>query len=133
MNKKSSTILILDDQQVNKMAECLPKICESMCGFKQYRCKEEEGKFRLNTTGSCRGARLYLDKQYISLSLVDLQYLSWMFHVFQNQLNAYILSLPDVMAYTTTAYISVNFIEPPPNANKHFLYPQLFEELKTIL
>jgi len=51
-----STILILDDQQFNKMAECLPKICESMCGFKLYGCKEEEGNFILNTTGSCRGA-----------------------------------------------------------------------------
>jgi len=104
-----------------------------MCGFKLYGCKEEEGNFSLNTTGSCRGARLYLDKQYISLSLVDLQYPSRMFHVIQNQLNAYTLSLPDVVAYTTTAYISVNFTEPPPNASKHILYPQLFEELKTIL
>jgi len=101
-------------------------ICESMCGFKQYVCKE--GNFRLNTTGSYRGGRLYLDKQYISLRLVDLQYLSRMFHVIQIQLNAYILSLPDVVAYTTTVYTSVNFI-----ASKHILYPQLFEELKTIL
>ena len=56
-----------------------------------------------------------------------------MFHVIQNQLNAYTLSVPDVVAYTTTAYNSVNFTEPPPNASKHILYPQLFEELKTIL
>ena len=103
-----------------------------MCGFKQYGCKDEEGKFRPNTTGSCRDVRLYLDKQYISLSLVDLQYLSRKFHVTQNQMNAYTLSLPDVVAYTTTAYNSVNFTEPPPNASKHNLYPQLFEELKTI-
>jgi len=131
VNKKRSTILILDDQQVNKMAECLPKICESMCGFKQYGCKE--GNFRLNTTGSYRGARLYLDKQYISVRLVDLQYLLMMFQVIQNQLNAYTLSLSDVVAYTTMACTSVNFIEPPPNAIKHILYPQLFEELKTML
>jgi len=97
-----STILILDDQQFNKMADCLPKICESMCGL-------------------------------ICLRLVDLQYLSRMFHVIQNQLNAYTLFLPDVVAYTTTAYTSVNFIEPPPNASKHVLYPQLFDESKTIL
>jgi len=99
-----STILILDDHKVNKMAECLPKICESMCDLKQYRCKDGEGNFGLNTTGSCRSARLYLDKQYICLSLVDLQYLLRMFHVIQNQLNAYILSLPNVVAYRTTAY-----------------------------
>jgi len=40
VNKKMSTILILDDQQFNKMADSLPKICESMCGFKQYGWKE---------------------------------------------------------------------------------------------
>jgi len=56
-----------------------------------------------------------------------------MFHVIQNQLNAYILTLPDILAYTATAYTSVNFIETPPNASKHILYQQLFEELKTIL
>jgi len=67
------------------MAVCLPKICEYMCCFKQYGCKE--GNFRLYTTGSYRIARLCLDKQYISLRLVDLQYLSMMFHVIQNQLN----------------------------------------------
>ena len=97
--------------------------------LKQYGCKDEDGNFRLNTTGSYRGARLYLDKRYISLRLVDLQYLSMMFHVIQNQLNVYTLSLPDVVAYTTTAFTSVNFIEPPPNDSKHILYPQLFEEL----
>jgi len=91
------------------------------------------GKFRLNTTGSCWGARLYLDKQYNSIRLVDLQYLSRIFHVIQNQFNAYTLSLPDVVAYTTTKYIWINFIETPPNASKHILYAQLFEDLKTIL
>jgi len=39
-----STILILDDRQVNKMAECLSRICESMCGNEQYGCKK--GDFR---------------------------------------------------------------------------------------
>ena len=86
-----STILILDDRQVNKMAEFLPRLCESMCGNEQYGCKE--GDFRLNTTGSYRIAQLYLDKQYIGLRLGDLQYLSRMFHVVQNQLKVYTLSL----------------------------------------
>jgi len=44
------TILIPDDRQVNKMAECVPRICESMCGNEQYGCKE--GNIRPNTTGS---------------------------------------------------------------------------------
>ena len=78
------------------MAECLPTICESMCDNKQYGCKE--GNFRMNTTGSYRTARIYLDRQYISLKLVDLQCVSRMFYVVQNQPNAYTVSLPDVLA-----------------------------------
>jgi len=70
IKKNGSTILILDDRQVNKMAECLPRICASMCGNEQYGCKK--GDFRLNTTGSYRIAQLYLDKQYIGLRLGDL-------------------------------------------------------------
>jgi len=84
MKKNGSTILILDDRQVNKMAKYLPTVCESMCGNEQYGCKE--GDFRLNTTGSYRIARLYLDKQYIGLILGDLLYLARMFHVLQNHL-----------------------------------------------
>jgi len=38
-----------------------------MCGNAQCGCKE--GDFRLNTTGSYRIARLYLDKRYKSLRL----------------------------------------------------------------
>jgi len=90
------------------MAECLPRICESMCGNEQYGCKE--GAFRLNKTGSYRIAIFYLDKQYISRRLVDLQYLSRMFHVVQNQLNIYTLSFPDVLAYVTVALTSINYV-----------------------
>jgi len=86
-----STILILDNRQVDKMAECLPRICESMCGNEQYECKK--GDIRPNTTRSYRIARLYLGKQYIGLRLGDLQYLSRMFRVHQNQLKVYTLSL----------------------------------------
>ena len=32
VKKNGSTFIILSDQQVNKMAECLPRICDSMCG-----------------------------------------------------------------------------------------------------
>ena len=92
-----------------------------MCGNEQYGWKE--GDFRLNTTGSYRITLLYLDKQYIGLRLGDLQYLSRMFHVVQNQMNVYnlslslFLSLPDVLAYVTVALTSVNYVEPAPNAS----------------
>jgi len=113
------------------MAECLPRICEFICGKEQYGCKE--GYFSLNTTGSYRIARLYLGKQYIGLRLGDLQYLSRMFHVLQNQLKVYTLSLPNILAYVTIALTSVNYVQPAPNASKHIVYSQMFDELKTIL
>jgi len=40
VKKSGSTILILDDRQVDKMVECLPRIFESMRGKEQYGCKE---------------------------------------------------------------------------------------------
>jgi len=128
VNKNGSTILILDDRQVNKMAECLPTICESMCGNEQDGCKERN--FRINTTGSYRTARIYLDRQYISLKLGDLQCLSRKFYVVQNQLNAYTVSMPDVLTYVNVALTSINYVEPTPNASTHISYTQLFKELK---
>jgi len=102
-----------------------------MCGNEQYVCKD--GAFRLNTTGTNEVARLYLEKQYISLRLADLQYLREMFHVVQNQLNVYTLCLPDVLSYVTFALTSPNYVEPAPNSSKHIMYSHLFEELKTLL
>jgi len=99
--KNKPTFLILTEQLVKTMAECLPRICDSICGKEQYGCKD--GDFRMNTTGIYRVARLYLDKQYISLKLFDLQYLSRIFHVVQTHLNAYTLALPDVLPYVTAA------------------------------
>ena len=80
IKKNGSTVHILDDRQVIKVAECLHWICEYMCGNEQYGLKA--GDFRLNTTGIYRIARMYLDKQYIGLRPGDLQYLSIMFHAF---------------------------------------------------
>ena len=92
VKKNGSTFVTLNEQQVNKVAECLPRICDSMCGNEQYVCKD--GDFRLNTVGTSGVAKLYLDKQNINLKLADLQYLREMFHVVQNQLNVYTLFCP---------------------------------------
>jgi len=43
------------------------------------------------------------------------------------------LSLPDVLAYVTVALASVNYVEPAPNARKHLVYSQMFDEVKTTL
>jgi hypothetical protein len=56
-----------------------------------------------------------------------------MFHVVQNQLDAYTNAIPDVLSYVTAALSSTAYIEPAPSASKHIVYPQLYEELKTIL
>jgi len=102
-----------------------------MCGNEQYVCKD--GAFRLNTIGNNGVARLYLEKQYISVRLADLQYLREMFHVVQNQLNVYTLCLPDVLSFVTVALTSANYLEPATYASRHIMFPHHFEELKTLL
>jgi len=94
-----------------------------MCGNERYVCKE--GDFKLNLTRTYRIARFYLDKQYINLGLGELQYLSRMLHVIQNQLNMYTPSLHDVLAYVNVALTSVKYVELSPNASKHIVYSQL--------
>ena len=62
-------LMTLTDLQVATLAECLPRICEAMCDDGQFACSD--GPFRLNTTGSYRVARMYKDKQYISLKVQE--------------------------------------------------------------
>ena len=56
-----------------------------------------------------------------------------MFHVVQKQLDAYNNAMEDVLTYGTAALSSTAYVEPAPRASRHVAYPQLFEELKTIL
>ena len=128
--KKGSIFVILNYQQVNKMAECLPRICDSMCGNEQYVCKG--GAFRLNTIGINGVARLYLEKQYIILRLADLQYRRKCFTWFKINWTC-TLCFPDVLSYMTVALTSATYVEPAPNASRHIMYSHLFEELKTLL
>jgi hypothetical protein len=67
------------------------------------------------------------------MKLQELQYLLNLFHVIQNQLTLYTLALPDVLSYSIYALSSTTFVELGPNANNNVNYPQLFEELKTIM
>jgi len=50
--------MILTEQHVATMAECLRRLYEATCGDEQYSCKD--GAFRLNTTGSYGVARVYM-------------------------------------------------------------------------
>jgi hypothetical protein len=104
VKRNKTTVLVLTDQHVKTLAEILRRICEAMCGDEQYGHKD--GDFKLNTTGSYMVARMYLQNEYISLTLVDLQRLSRKFHVVQNELKAYTLAMPDVLSYATEALFS---------------------------
>ena len=115
------------EQYVATMADCLPRICNSMCGNEQY--GRSDGPDRLNTTGSYKIARLHMDKYFVALKFQELHYLINMFHILQNQLNLYITALPDLLTYV----ISDTYVEPAANASNLNLYPRLFEELNTIL
>jgi hypothetical protein len=121
--------LIIGVEQVDVLAETLPTLRGGMCsgGAKGYRC--EDGAFRLDVTRSGRTARLYVDSQFISLTLQDIEYLSRMFNIVQQQLRDYIVSLQDVLPFITTTLTSVTYVEPAPDASKNMNFPYLYEEL----
>jgi hypothetical protein len=68
-------------------------------------------------TGIGRTARLYEDSQFISLTLQDIEYLSRMFNIVQQQLNDYIVALQDVLLFVTNTITSVTYVEPFPDAS----------------
>jgi hypothetical protein len=125
--------IILNDKHVYVLAESLAKLLDAVCSGGDHvigsECKN--GTFRLNVTRGCRTTRLYSDSQYISLTLPDIDYLSRMFNVVQQQLQYYIVAMPDL--YVTTALTSVTYVEPEPKTSKHFNYPHLYEELITFV
>ena len=71
--------------------------------------------------------------QYISITILDVQYLARMFHIVQQQMRDYTLALPDVMSDVTSSVTSVTYIEILPNASDLIDYHHLFEELVTAL
>ena len=123
--------IALTEQHVLTMAENLPLICKAMCGGEHYTCNDDT--FRLTTTGYYRIAIMYLDKQYRSFKLTELQYLTNILHVVRKPQTMYFLVLPDVMAYGTAALISTEYVAPAPNASSYAHYEWLFKELKTLL
>ena len=52
------------------MAYSLPSIFEAMCDNEQY--GRSDGPLRLNTTGSYRIDRMYMDKHYVALKYQEL-------------------------------------------------------------
>ena len=123
--------LILSDKQVDALAEALPTLREDMCScetsFGGRRC--ESGAFRLELTCSRRATRLYVDSQFISLTLHDIEYLSRMFRIVQQHLRDYIVTFQDVLPYVTTTLTSVTYVEPAPEASRNIDFPHLCQEL----
>jgi len=62
---------------------------------------------------------MYLGTEYICLMPLDLHNLARMFHVVEQKLRDYILSLAGLLSYVTTALTSVVYVEQMPNASKH--------------
>ena len=106
-------------------------MCQAMCSDEQYSCVD--GEFRLQTTGTYHVARVYLSKKYISLHLTELHYMMYMFHVVHNQQIVYLRALFDVITYARAAQNSTVYVEPATSDNKSILYPQIYEEPKTIM
>ena len=74
----------------------------------------ESAAFRLDVTPVA--IRLvYTSTQYISLTLHDIDYLSLMFSVVQQQLRDYVVALQDVLPYVTATLTSVSYVEPTPD------------------
>jgi hypothetical protein len=123
--------LILSDEQVDAMEEALPMLWDALCSVETSvggrRC--ESGAFRPDLTRSRRTARLYVESQFISLTLQDIDYISHMFIVVQQQLRDYIVALQNVLPYVTATLTLVNYVDPPPDADKNINYPHLYEEL----
>jgi len=85
----------------------------------------------LITAENFGSARLYFGTQYISLSILDLQFLARMFHIEQQQLRNYTIALLDVFLYATSSVTLVTYVEPVSNASDLIDYFHLLEELVT--
>ena len=134
IRRGGSKCLILADEQVAAMAECLPSIRDFMCvGGDRVVIKCESGNFRLHTPKRHGSDRLFVGTEYISLTQPDMDYLVRGFPILQQQLRDYISALPDVLSYVTSSLASISFVEPPPNTSTHINYPRLYEELVTFV
>jgi len=116
---------------VDALADALPTLRDMFSGETSVggpRC--ESGAFRLHLTPSRRTARLYVDSQFICQTLRNIEYLSRMFSIVQQQARDYIVFiLEDVFPYVTDTLTSVTYVEPPPDASKNIEFQHLYEVL----
>jgi len=107
IRRGGSKSLILTDEQVAALADCLPDIRDSMCiGRNRVVIKCESANIRLHTPKKHGSARLFVGTEYISLTQPDMDYLMRVFPILQQQLRDYIITLPDVLSYVTSSLAS---------------------------
>ena len=117
--------LILGNEQVDAMVERLPMLRDAMCSGNVSvggrGC--EIVSFRLDLTCSRRTARLYVDSQYISLTRQEIDYLSRLFSVVQQQLRDYIVALQDVLPCVNATLTSMTYVDSLPDDIKKINFP----------
>jgi len=122
--------LPLNAQQLQTMAD-IAALCNALATNEQFSTKD--GDFKMNTTGSYRITRVYIDKQFLSFTYEELRNLAYIMYMIQKQLTFYTAAMNYVIAYIDTAHDSVTFVEPPSTAHKAINYYQLFEKIKSVL
>ena len=123
--------LLLNAQQLQTMSDNIAALCNALATNEQFSTKD--GDFKMNTTGSYRVARLYIDKQFLSFTYEELRNLVYIMYMIQNQMTFFTAAMNDVITYIDTAHDSVTFVAPSSTAHKAINYYQLFEEIKSVL
>ena len=108
--------LLLNAQQLQTMADNIAALCNALATNEQFSTKD--GDFKMNTTGSYRVARVYLDKQFLSFTYEELRNLAYIMYMIQNQLTFYTAAMNDVIAYIDTDHDSVTFLSLRPPHTK---------------
>jgi len=122
----------LMEQQVTALAEHLPPLCQALCANMHYSSGVDG--FLIITGGSYLTALMYLGQRtHITFKLAGPRYLNTIMHIVRNQLASYNSALTDVMTYAISALASTDYIELQPAYSKNILYPQVYEQLKTLL
>jgi len=125
--------LSLTEQQFNTLTEHLPGLLGALCAD-EYFNTGVQNNFWITTGCSYNTAWMHLGLGKRNKTFVfkqhELQYLNSIMYIISNQLARYSGAMMDVMAYSISALLSSEYIDPQPHYSKQIQYPQLYEELK---
>jgi hypothetical protein len=103
---------LLLNAQLQTMANNIAALCNALSTNDHF--STIDGNFKMNTTGSYRIARVYLEKQFLSFTYEELCNLAYIIYVIQNQMTFYTAAMTDVITYIDTAHDSLLWSLPPP-------------------